>query len=105
MSCRLEWQSRELVPGGVQSPERCNFFRHQIVLGTYKKNEKMSADTLQVMTNTFPALQENFWWNPRSSTVVQVSKDKQAFLTSTQTRADLPMFPEPCRRGATSPWA
>ncbi|ALL52884.1 polyprotein [Bole tick virus 4] len=80
----------------LQPASRARVFQNQEVLGTYNKNVRLQEDKTMLQQTTYRAANTIWEWDPRCSTVKQVSRDRVEVLGAIQDRIDAPhYFPAP----------
>nr|WAK80765.1 MAG: polyprotein [Flaviviridae sp.] len=80
----------------LQPASRARVFQNQEVLGTYNKNVRLQEDKTMLQQTTYRAASSIWEWDPRCSTVKQVSRDRVEVLGAIQDRIDAPhYFPAP----------
>lgn len=80
----------------LQPASRARVFQNQEVLGTYNKNVRLQEDKTMLQQTTYRAANSIWEWDPRCSTVKQVSRDRVEVLGAIQDRIDSPhFFPAP----------
>nr|UTQ11742.1 polyprotein [Haseki tick virus] len=80
----------------LQPASRARVFQNQEVLGTYHKNVRLQEDKTMLQQTTYRAANSIWEWDPRCSTVKQVSRDRVEVLGAIQDRIDAPhYFPAP----------